>query len=253
MIFTGGENPKLTKVERDLIKRLKAFWADELPEIILALEAGAGITAVAALRKTKLAGKLADLMIIVLEGEMLKFGNIGLGEAGIELFPWIDQPEAIEFLQTEYIKIAENINNITADGLSTAIQDGISTGESIPQLTARVRGLLTGADADVRAARIARTESARATINGKRLAWKQSGVVEKVQGSAPDDACPWCQEIDGKTISINDVFFEKNAAPLEVTAGDRNIRLKFDFADVPGPPLHPNCRCDLVAVIEVPD
>jgi SPP1 gp7 family putative phage head morphogenesis protein len=73
---------------------------------------------------------------------------------------------------------------------------------------------------------IARTETANANYQGNRLAWKQSGVVERqkwITGSG--NVCDDCQGMNGDEIGIDE-----------------------DWPD--GFPMHPNCNCTVVPLVE---
>lgn len=75
-----------------------------------------------------------------------------------------------------------------------------------------------------RADTIARTELAFADIAGNAEGWKASGVVSGMQFLAAPDCCDECQARDGDIVSLDDL---ENAAPL-----------------------HPRCRCNMVAVLD---
>jgi hypothetical protein len=50
-----------------------------------------------------------------------------------------------------------------------------------------------------------------------------------------------CQAMHWKVISLDENFVNK---------GDTWAWVKIDYSDVDWPPLHPNCRCTLLPVIE---
>ncbi len=79
---------------------------------------------------------------------------------------------------------------------------------------------------DARAETIARTELARADIEGNTIGWKASGLVSGKQWLAAPDCCDDCQDYDGDIAALDDSF--------------------EDGADVP---LHPNCRCAILPVL----
>lgn len=78
-----------------------------------------------------------------------------------------------------------------------------------------------------RATVIARTETARADVEGNLTGYRGIGVAKKQWLTAPD-CCDLCHEIDGVVVDIDDEF------PGVVS----------------GPPLHPNCRCDVLPVLD---
>ena len=81
---------------------------------------------------------------------------------------------------------------------------------------------------DARAECIARTETAKAQIEGTREAWRESGLVEASKFLAAPDCCDECQDV----------------AEAEVA---------LDAEEGELPPLHPNCRCNVVAVMKPAD
>ncbi len=78
-----------------------------------------------------------------------------------------------------------------------------------------------------RAVVIARTETARADVEGNLTGYRELGIEKKQWITAPA-CCDACHELDGLVIGIN------NAFP----------------GGVQGAPLHPNCRCDVLPVTE---
>lgn len=78
-----------------------------------------------------------------------------------------------------------------------------------------------------RALVIARTETARADVEGNLTGYRELGVEKKQWITAPD-CCDECHEIDGLVVGIDDEF----------------------PGGVSGPPLHPNCRCDVLPITD---
>lgn len=103
------------------------------------------------------------------------------------------------------------------------VQQGILQGEGINLIKKRLVGVVEGAKRD--AERIARTETARTMSESIKQSYKSTGIIKNVEWvTALDEAvCPQCGPLDGK---------------------------KFALDEVPPQPLHPNCRCTLVAAGE---
>jgi SPP1 gp7 family putative phage head morphogenesis protein len=120
-----------------------------------------------------------------------------------------------------------SITDGTREHLRGMIGDAIDEGWSNDTLTANIKA--SYAFSAARAELIARTETARADVAGNLIGWKASGVVTKKQWIVGEDCCPECCDLDGVEVDIGDSF------PGE--GGD-------------GPPLHPNCRCDISPVVE---
>jgi hypothetical protein len=85
-----------------------------------------------------------------------------------------------------------------------------------------------------RASTVARTELAAAHVQGNLEGWRQSGVVEKKQS------------ILGSEHDVDDI--------CDMAAEDGPIGLDETFSNgEDGPPYHPNCVCDLVAITSKED
>lgn len=158
---------------------------------------------------------------------------------------WVNRPEIGDYVRTHNMKFAQEINAKTNRELKSILSDALDEGKSIAGIEEDIEGLFKGYE-DYRIERIARTESARAQVGGERKVYKDSGVVHSLKWLASSDACEFCLEMDGKTVGIDQDFF-KQGQSLDATDDDgKEGTMDFDYGDVEGPPLHPNCRCDLI-------
>ena len=119
----------------------------------------------------------------------------------------------------------EDTTRVMLRGLvSNAIDNGWSTdmlAQAISDATAF---------SDARADMIARTETAIANVEGSMIAYRESGMVQEKEWSlAQDNYCDICAT---------------NAAQGAIALDDT-----FDSGD-DAPPAHPNCRCDVLPVLE---
>jgi HK97 family phage portal protein len=139
----------------------------------------------------------------------------------------------------------EYINGNKLKKLRKTISDGMAVGESPRELRNRIIEAYGLARYD--AERIARTETIWAWNEGAVQGYIQSGIVKKKEwlSSADDRTCDWCPLMDGKVVDVEANFF---------SMGDNfNVDgsvLNFEYEDVGHPPLHPQCRCTIVPVIE---
>lgn len=117
------------------------------------------------------------------------------------------------------------ITESTREFLRSDVTDAMAGGWSNDELSDKLEE--NYAFSDERADMIARTETARADVQGNIEGFKASGVVESKQWLTAPDCCDECQEIDGETVALDDNF----------STGDD------------GPPLHPNCRCAVLPVV----
>lgn len=155
--------------------------------------------------------------------------------------------EARKYLTKEPIKASKSFNDTTYTKVRKSLADGLEKGEGIPKLKKRIEKVYSGLEA-YQLENIARTETSRAvgfaTIDG----YKQSGVVKGKQWIVAHDErlCDFCAEMDGKIVELEEDFFEEGDT---MTVGKES--LKFEYSDVPSQPLHNNCRCDLIPVLEM--
>jgi hypothetical protein len=153
----------------------------------------------------------------------------------------------VEATNRAAIRMARSVSDSLAERVSNIIRIGIeetATGTD-------VIGLLEEAGFDEnRAQTIARTESARAYTDGQNAAWEASGVVKGKTWLVSPYACEFCEaaakEFGEKSVGVKDAFYERGAT----ITGASGATMALDFDDTSGPPLHPNCRCSLLPVID---
>ncbi len=159
----------------------------------------------------------------------------------------VTNPEIEKFLSEYSMKFAKVINDETESMLRGRLSEGIQEGESIADLTDRVQEVFKGMES-WRAERIARTETIRATNRAADMSYKMSGVVSKKEWITAQDErlCEFCAAMDGTVVEVGENFLDEE----DDFEGDDGGEMTVSYEDVNGPPLHPNCRCCLVPVIE---
>lgn len=157
-------------------------------------------------------------------------GNEALFFIGSHIGFKLDNPRAEKFIESHAAELIYDIDTTTRDSLRKALREGVNAGEGIPSIQQRVKAVM-GQAKDYRAEMIARTEVINASNFASQEAWKQSGVVEgKEWLTAVDERVDdECAALDGHIVPIN-AKFESNT---------------------PVPPLHPNCRCTIIPVLEM--
>jgi hypothetical protein len=120
------------------------------------------------------------------------------------------------------------ITDSTRDTLKGLIEQAYTDGMTPAQLKTAIQD--STAFGPARAKLIAKTETAKASIQGSIEGWKASGLVEGKQSLLSDD-----HDVDDE---CNDAA-EDGAVPVddEFSTGDD------------GPPYHPGCNCSLIAVL----
>jgi SPP1 gp7 family putative phage head morphogenesis protein len=132
----------------------------------------------------------------------------------------LDQ-SALEWINTRSLLLAKSMNKTTLDALRLALKEGFELGESIPQLTKRLEGYFSEAQ-KYRAKMVARTEVLTASNQGAVDRYKKEGIKE-FEWLASPDSCEECSPLDGQKFSID--------------SGEQ-------------PPLHVNCRCSILSVLD---
>jgi len=142
-------------------------------------------------------------------------------------------------------KLADGVGGTTVTRCRDLLGKGLEEGKTIDQLADDIAE--RGFDAK-RARVIARTESARAYVQGQVEAWRQSDVVAGKKWLVAPGACEFCTAIgrESQTKGIDDAFYTVG----DSVSGTEGGTYLVDFENVVGPPLHPNCTCDLITVLK---
>lgn len=152
----------------------------------------------------------------------------------------------VRFIRRHGVTLVKEINKTTREKLRKTIAEGLEKEESISQIKSRVRNSFDMFRTS-RAENIARSEVIRAANFATEEAFIQSDIVQEKEWLTSRDnrVCPWCDSLEGKRIKVGKPFFKKGES-LRVEGNT----LDFDLLDIDTPPLHPQCRCTLIAVIK---
>ncbi|MGB3341307.1 MAG: phage minor head protein [bacterium] len=167
--------------------------------------------------------RLADKIPLV---QVFKSGvKEGYEQVGVyRQFPLLDK-KAIAFLEDYSFDLITDVTEGMRNKIKSQIRLGIINGEGTPKIVKRLvgEGLPKGSmvNASQRAKVIVRTELARAHVQGRMYYYRGVGV-KQVQVIGKGVSCPICGEHIGQV---------------------------YDIDTAPRIPFHPNCTCDIVAVI----
>ena len=171
------------------------------------------------------------------------------GQASLDLTgaggTFVISDQVKDYVNTRVDKFVPDAVSKINDKLTESLTQGFTNGESLQQLVNRVNGIYEDAKG-YPATRIARTETSFASNRSAREAYRQSGYVTHKEWFANPDACEFCQEINGKTVGLDDDYFALGDSFVGKDGGVFN----FDFEEVGEPPLHPNCECTIIPVIK---
>lgn len=248
--LTGGPNPSLSSNERLLRDIIQDIWDEQLELALAEIKGIQDFLPIWDKLSEDWQAQIIERSTPVITSVYKRGGEVALVEVNTSIPLWIEKNPAIQkAIDAQTFKFAENTLAQTRKPLAQALSTGIIEGETIPQIRNRVRDVFKGLVTSKRAEMIARSETARATHLGKVQAWKDSGVVATYKWDAVGDACPFCLDMEARgEIPLGDNFLDEGAVQAVEFQG-KPITLTQNFGNVVGPPLHPNCRCSLVAVI----
>ena len=193
---------------------------------------------------------LAEYMKSTFETIFSEEGNASLRENDIDFTLDMNSTRLKKVIAKNTKRFAHGVTKTTSDAIRTAIGDNLADGASLVEIKKAIEEM-TDFDA-ARAEMIARTEVITTQNMASVEAWKESGVVtEKIWFTAEDErTCPFCDELHGKTISVERNFVDKGGSVDAVDADDEDVSYDTDYRAIGEPALHPNCRCVVLPVIK---
>ncbi len=161
-----------------------------------------------------------------------------------ESISWDEEP-VTDWSKSRALDVANDLGKSTSVAVETVLRPLVDAGATVDEMA---DALESEGFNPARARTVARTETSRAMNRGTVEAWKQSAVVRGKRWLANPQACPFCQSISdrGEVKSIDQDFLQVGDS---VTSSDGK-QFVVDYDAVQGPPLHPNCRCTLIPVLE---
>lgn len=174
-----------------------------------------------------LAPDIADVLKdMATDGASVALAQVNAGFTADQLQQANDR--ATDYARTRAVELVKELEDSTRGMIKETVAQALEEGWSNQQLADE---LADGYEfSEERAMTIARTETAYADVEGNLAAYEASGVVDsKKWVTAQDEYCDLCAELDGEIVKLSENF--PNGG------GD-------------GPPLHPNCRCDVLPVLK---
>jgi len=234
-------NVGITKVKKELQTELrkqrayvlkqfdnKAFSKEDIKRILLPV--------------ALFSGKLKDRLFPTMVGLTITHGDAV--SRAFKLGEEISDKTAQSFISRRLKKSADSIVKNNNDLIAETLQQGLKDGDIIPDLRKRITNLFDNRIIKDKAELIARTETTASSTFASEQIYKQAGITQKEWLVNPG-ACPMCTPLNGKKVYIDAPFFEKG----DIVVGANGNRLTVDFETISRPPLHVNCRCDLLPVI----
>lgn len=241
------------RYERQFRKKLKPVFRDQRAEVLFNLEAHASSLTRDAGLKLFDDAKSDAAMLEVLTPTMTDLaqtqGALALVFAGDEENEFYLTTNVLNKVTASTSKMAGNFNDETLARLNKTLAEGIQAGEGIGALKARVTDVYDDVEG-YRAARIARTETLKATNDATVAAYKQTGYIKSKVWVVNPGACPECAEFEGKSVPLDDAFLGLGESYTTTDdEGNETVHVN-DYDTVEQPPLHPNCRCTVIPSTE---
>ena len=156
---------------------------------------------------------------------LARFGYTTTAPPQTNAKPYFLPPEQrmVDMYQEKALSEIKGLTSYQATNLKREMLEAFKAGETIDQITRRVRDV-TGKSIS-KSITIARTETLAAGNAAAKERYKAAGIEMVEWVSAADDGrtCDECLDLDGST---------------------------YPIGDAPSIPVHPNCRCTLVPYIE---
>ncbi len=146
------------------------------------------------------------------------------------------EPENIDSFANAYTENLARREAGSSRGQILALIDEVGEEELQDALTARAAEW-----EEKRPGKVATDEVVRVASGAARFAWTAAGMSYLVWRANPD-ACPLCQEMDGRRVGIKEYFLVTGES---VTSDDRPGGIVAE-QNLGGPPLHQGCQCDIV-------
>ncbi len=133
-------------------------------------------------------------------------------------------PAALEWIATRSLSLAQMVNGTTKEELRKALATGFEEGESIPQLTERIKKYYRNGY-EKRATMVARTEVIAASNEGAIQSYENEGVIRtEFYASLDERICEECEGLHGTVFPIS---------------GTHGVI-----------PVHPDCRCTWIPLLD---
>lgn len=196
------------------------------------------------------ARKLADETLSIFIGLAKEQGALAAIFAGNEESTFKLTPVMEKYIQDSVFKASLGLTEDTLQKIADELASGINAGESIAQIGKRINAIydeVLGVETPgYRIERLARTEIIKTSNEITEAAYRESGVVSKKEWFANPGRCEFCASLHGSIIQLGAAFVPLGSR-LEGTEGGTRLN---DYEDIKHPPVHPQCRCTLIPVID---
>lgn len=161
------------------------------------------------------------------------------------------QPSARKWLEKISESTADNLVGRMSKIIDNLNKQAQEKGESTEETAKKLKKRLTKLGEDIsigRARSIARTASIWSYNAGVEQSFVDAGIEYKQWFATEDDAlCPFCMALDGAVVAVGDAFLPEGESLTVVNDKGKTRTMDPPPGGVFHPPLHPNCRCSVLA------
>ena len=152
--------------------------------------------------------------------------------------------DARDFIDNKTAKLSWEVNKTTNKEIKKILKENIKEHEEV--IARKIKEKFEYMETD-RAKTIGRTETFKAVNYAMEEGFNQSGVVEAKEWFTGLDerTCQFCRPMEGTRIKLGSSYFKRG----EFVVGDEGGTLNANYETILNPPLHCNCRCDIVPVM----
>ncbi len=230
----------LPKVETALRKVFKM----QRNEILVKLDKSKGMKASIDVKKLLLKAReqekrLAITVQPILEDLFKEAGDETFAFLGVEMSIDVSSGSVAKLIKAGTRLLAKGTTDTTNQKITTAVTEGLAANLSIEEIGKQISDVFTEAT-EVRANLIARTETIKYNVRATEESFMESGVVEAKQWVVDGSPCDRCISMNGKIAGLGDNYIDQG--------GKDPLGNLIDYEAVGGPPLHPNCMCDLAPI-----
>lgn len=155
-----------------------------------------------------------------------------------------------EALKAQILLFAGSMIDTDVDIMTEELAIGLDEGLSIAEIRRSIQDKFEDYS-KTQAERITRTEVLKSSNLGTQDSFEQSGVVEGKQWlTAMDDRVDGeCEEMNGQIVGLSEDYDDT----IKSLLGEEKAARILSYDSVDYPPLHPNCRCTLLPIVEGQD
>lgn len=189
--------------------------------------------------------KLANTVIPLVNELAQESGIIALLFAGEEELEFEFTQALEKAIRNSVGLMSGNFNTDTLEELAATLAEGTAAGENLDKLKKRIEKVYEDARG-YRAERVARYETLKGSNAATETAYKQTGYVNYKRWYTNPGACQFCVAMNGKIVKLGGAFFDIG----EKVTGEDGSEYEITYDTILYPPLHPNCRCTIIPVID---